>query len=232
MRAIDVALATAARVVRMNRGGRVRHGGARRLPSEPPVLYEFEACPYCRKVREALDELDLVHEVRPCARGSRHRDEVPTFGGRWYFPYLVDRSAGVAMKESEDILDHLHRSYGGGRAEPLRRLAPLNTLGAAVASAIRPRGRRVRPSLRRREDPPERLVLYQYEACPFCRLVRERLCELDLPYLAKPCAVGSRHRAELAARGRERVPCLVDPNHGVTLYESRAILDHLELHYR
>ena len=38
-----------------------------------PKLYEFEACPFCRKAREAVTALDLVVDVYPVGRGSRHR---------------------------------------------------------------------------------------------------------------------------------------------------------------
>ena len=38
-------------------------------PDEPGIiLYEYEACPFCRKVREALTSLDLDYVARPCPR--------------------------------------------------------------------------------------------------------------------------------------------------------------------
>lgn len=38
-------------------------------PDEPGIIvYEYEACPFCRKVREALTSLDLDYVARPCPR--------------------------------------------------------------------------------------------------------------------------------------------------------------------
>ena len=227
MSALDHAWSAAVSALRAGRGGRVQHGGARRRPERPPIVYEFEACPYCRKVREGLSELDLDWVCRPTARGSAHRDEVPDFGGRKYFPYLVDPNTGVQMKESEDILDYLHETYGAGRPELARRLAPLNTMAAGLASGVRPRGRRVRAP--RETDPAQLLELYQYEACPACRRVRERLHELDLPFLVRTVAHRSPGRARLRSiGGRVRVPFLVDPNTGESMYESDDIVKYLD----
>lgn len=203
------------------------------MPREPLELWEFEACPFCRKVREVFSELDLEYVCHPVARGSRHRDETPTYGrGRKSYPYLVDPSTGVAMKESEDIIDYVFAEYGPGRSARSRRLAPLNSFGSSIASAIRPRGRVVRPSLASRAQPKERLVLYSFEACPYCRKVRERLQELNLVHLVKNAAKGSARRDELAAIGGSlKVPFLIDPNTGTRLYESDAICAYLEATY-
>lgn len=40
-------------------------------PAQPIVLYEFEGCPFCRKVREAVAILDLDIEFRPCPQVSK-----------------------------------------------------------------------------------------------------------------------------------------------------------------
>ncbi|KAG8064631.1 hypothetical protein GUJ93_ZPchr0004g40139 [Zizania palustris] len=79
-------------------------------------LYEFEACPFCRRVREAMTELDLSAEVYPCPKGSlRHRDVVKKIGGKEQFPLLVDASTGVTMYESGDIVKYLFKQYGQGK---------------------------------------------------------------------------------------------------------------------
>mmetsp|Transcript_37498 Transcript_37498/g.149570 ORF Transcript_37498/g.149570 Transcript_37498/m.149570 type:complete len:93 (+) Transcript_37498:370-648(+) len=38
-------------------------------PELPLELYEFESCPFCRKVREALNILDLDFYAYPCPKG-------------------------------------------------------------------------------------------------------------------------------------------------------------------
>jgi len=121
----------------------------------------------------------------------------------------------------------LHETYGAGRPELARRLAPLNTMAAGLASGVRPRGRRVRAP--RETDPAQLLELYQYEACPACRRVRERLHELDLPFLVRTVAHRSPGRARLRSiGGRVRVPFLVDPNTGESMYESDDIVKYLD----
>jgi glutathione S-transferase len=74
-------------------------------------------------------------------------------------------------------------------------------------------------------------MLYQFEACPFCRKVREKLQALNLEYVAKSAARGSVRRDALAAHGRVQVPLLIDPNTGRALYESDAIRAYLESEY-
>jgi len=52
-------------------------------PAKPLELYEYEACPFCRKVREAVSMLDIDVIVYPCPRdGKRYRDKVIEMGGK------------------------------------------------------------------------------------------------------------------------------------------------------
>jgi glutathione S-transferase len=77
--------------------------------------------------------------------------------------------------------------------------------------------------------PRELLQLYDIENCPFCRLVREALTELDLDVEIFPCPkTGERFRPELIARGgKAQFPYLVDVNAGVEMYESLDIIAYL-----
>lgn len=71
-----------------------------------------------------------------------------------------------------------------------------------------------------------------YEASPFCKVVREELCELELPHLQRSCARGSPKRQELfERRGRFQAPYLEDPNTGVAMFESSAIIKYLQETY-
>ena len=190
------------------------------------MLYEFEACPYCRKVREALSMLDLQAEIRPCPKGGpRFRPWVTQHGGQTLFPYLVDPNTGDAMYESDAIIAHLYRHYGTS-APPLGlRLGPVTNLASTLASSIRPnRGRRYRPS----RQPVQPLLLWSFEISPFCRIAREALCSLELPYVLHNVAKHSPSRAAYRERsGRMMVPYLADPNTGVEMHESAAIRDYL-----
>jgi glutathione S-transferase len=227
MRVFDVASSFLASGARGGFGMSVGTLGAR--PTEPLVLYEFEACPFCRKVREALSVLDLDAEIRPCPKGgTRFRPELVARGGKAQFPYLVDSGAGVELYESDAIVTHLYTRYGDGRV-PLALRGPIVGFTAPLASGARPgHGRQAAPS----RAPTKPLDLWSFEASPYCRLVRERLCELELPYHLHNVAKGSPKRpAYLAMAGRMMVPYLRDDNTGVGMLESADILAYLDKTY-
>jgi len=198
-------------------------------------LYEFEACPFCRRVREAISYLDLCVTVYPCGRGSRHRPHVEAAAAklgkpRPTFPYLEDTAAGVSLFESDEIVKHLLDAYGNGAPlpPPSDYFLPSALLTGWVANLLRPsRGAAV--SARALEQgPAEPLVLYSYDGNQFCRLVREMLVELDVPYTLMSVAKGSPRRAKLKElAGRSTAPYLVDPNTGVAMFESADIVDYL-----
>src|SRR5947207_15843661 len=104
-----------------------------------------------------------------------------------------------------------------------------NDLTSFAATAVR-LGRGVFPRVTAagRPDPPKLLELYDFEGCPYCRKVREVLCELDLDYVAHPVARGSPRRAELVKRGGKiQAPYLYDPIPGLEMYELVAIIVYL-----
>ncbi|KAG5556560.1 hypothetical protein RHGRI_006979 [Rhododendron griersonianum] len=82
-------------------------------PEKPIEIYEFESCPFCRKVREIVAVLDLDVLFYPCPRnGPNFRPKVGQMGGKQQFPYMVDPNTGVAMYESDDIIKYLVGKYG------------------------------------------------------------------------------------------------------------------------
>jgi glutathione S-transferase len=226
-RTLDVATALAASVVRLGAGARAGHA-VTTLPKKLLELYEFEGCPFCRKLREALTELDLDVLVHPCPKGGhRFRDVVQRLGHKAQFPFLVDPNTGKSLYESADIAVYLGETYGGGWRPGW--LGPLTTLSASLASAIRVgHGTAARPS--RLPDTP--LELWSFEASPYCRIVRERLTELELPYVLHNVGKSSTKRDAFFARsGRMMVPFLVDPNTKREMFESKDIVEYLEAAY-
>jgi glutathione S-transferase len=147
-------------------------------------IYEFEGCPYCKKVREAISILDLDVIFYPCPKGStKHRDMVMEMGGKQQFPYMRDPNSGVAMYESDDIIAYLFDTYGPAGSEVPRSLnsGVLTTLSCGLA--LTPR---LGKGSRRRAggNPPTKpLIYWGYEASPFCKVVREVLNELEIPHI-------------------------------------------------
>jgi len=227
-RPLDVATSFAASIARIGAGMEVGTLGAR--PERPVELYEFEACPYCRKVREALSILDLDAVIHPCPkRGTRFRGEVVRRGGKAQFPFLVDPNGGVEMYESDDIVRYLFERYGDARVPTSLGLPVVTDVTSMFASAARfGGGGSSRPS----REPREPLDLWSFEASPYCRLVREALCDLELEYRLHNVAKNSPKRDAFVRRsGQMQVPYLVDANTGVALFESADIVRYLETTY-
>ncbi|MEZ4401568.1 MAG: glutathione S-transferase N-terminal domain-containing protein [Kofleriaceae bacterium] len=195
-------------------------------PAAPLVLYEFEGCPFCRKVREALTMLDLDAEIRPTPHGgARFRPEAIARGGKAQFPLLVDPSDDALVYESDAIIAHLYQRYGRGKPPLGLRLGPLTTATSSLASAVRlGAGSRARPST----APAQPLALWSFELSPYSRRVRERLSELELPYLLHNLGPGSPRRPAFIARtGKMMVPYLEDANTGAAMFESKDIVRYL-----
>lgn len=100
-------------------------------------------------------------------------------------------------------------------------------LRIARALGVGPRGFFKRADAKRR--PAQLLELYSMEGCSTCRRVRQTLTELDIDYVHRSCPRGdSESRRRLLERaGKVQVPYLVDPNHGVEMFESADIIRHL-----
>jgi glutathione S-transferase len=241
----DVFTSFAASGARLGLGTEV--DGHAREPENLLELYEFEACPYCRKVREALTALDLDALVHPCPKGGkRFRPRVRELGGKEQFPFLVDPNTGKQMYESDEIVAYLFTTYGQGRPGILLRLPGLGDASSFLASALRPTRGWIGRASRAPEEP---LELYSFEASPFSRLARETLCELEIPYvlhnvgkgtavdwllpgvrarLAPGSSQSTEHRRRFVERSaRMMVPYLVDPNTGVEMFESANIQRYL-----
>ncbi|CAN0928154.1 hypothetical protein LINGRAHAP2_LOCUS36297 [Linum grandiflorum] len=197
-------------------------------PLKPLQLFEFEACPFCRRVREAMTELDLSAEVYPCPKGSkRHREIVRELGGKEMFPFLVDPNTGISMYESGDIVKYLFQQYGKGRS-PSTGLLESTLLTGWVPTILRAGRGMTLWEKARSETPLTKLELFSYENNPYARIVREALCELEIPYILQNVGAGSRRAKFLLDEyGSQEVPYLVDPNTGVRIGDYKEMLKYL-----
>lgn len=226
-KARDVATSMLASAVRGFSGSHVGRLGHR--PRAPLVLFEKEACPYSRLVREALSILDLDAEMHPCPTGElAHRAELKLRGGKAQIPFLVDPNTDEHRYEAKAIVEYLFETYGVGR--PPRALTSATALRRShLASRLRGElGDRKQPARRPREP----LELFGYEAGPYTRIVREQLSTFALPWICRNRAHGSPRRAELEeSLGTLRFPLLRDPNTGRTIQESDVICTYLVVTY-
>lgn len=220
-------------------------------PEQPLRLYDIEASAECRAVREALTALGLDVNLYPCPeRYSRYRPALLRLRVKEQFPVLEDSNNDTVLCGARPIIDYLFQTYGGCAPPPVFQLGSSGPGFSLFGSVLRgSRGRRARPS----RDPDQLLRLWSFESSPYSRLVRERLTELELGYTLhnlgkeqfadmgpaamrvrpgryRPKPGGKRERMQ-AQIGRVQVPYLEDPNTGVKLFESAAIIDYLEATY-
>lgn len=211
------------------------------------TLYDIEACKNCRLVRERISELDLVVDtIIPAGPNSR------VFTDENYKYYLGGRSATIprmtikdydgqkTLEGSDEIIKYFTEIFGPRTpvvddneeevkkqiisaillvSENFPALLRLNRGYEVAGCALLPRTPR----------PSQPLVLYSYEGNQFCRLVREVLNELDIPYKLCSAGKGSTRRVELSnmTGGSTICPYLIDPNTETKMAESKDIIKYL-----
>jgi glutathione S-transferase len=80
-------------------------------------------------------------------------------------------------------------------------------------------------------QPDQFLELYQFEGCPFCSKVRQKLTDLQIDFIARPIDPDGERERVKDVSGQTGVPVLVDPNRDVVMPESDEIVEYLEEHY-
>ena len=221
---------------------------AAKAPKRMLIVFDRENDPDCRLLREVLTELQLDALVQPCPVGGRRFARKLPHGAR--LPHLLDRDADVEADGLRACMQHVLERYAeAGWSRALLDNLPMRA-SSKLASKLRGEaGEHVHPS----RAPRKPLELYSFESSPYSRLVRERLCELELPWILrsfgkeqladwgppnlrltakpwKPKPGGLREKM-LADTGKAQVPYLIDPNSGVELFESMHILEYLDERY-
>ncbi|WP_261841336.1 glutathione S-transferase N-terminal domain-containing protein [Aliamphritea ceti] len=76
-------------------------------------LYQYEACPFCVKVRRAMRRFNLNVEVRDAKRNQDFKAELEKDGGKLKVPCLrIEEQDGVRwMYESGEIIQYLEQNY-------------------------------------------------------------------------------------------------------------------------
>jgi len=221
-------------------------------PPQMLILFDNENNPECRLVREALTELNLDVLIYPCPQGAdRFAAQLQQYGGsNTSVPFLVDPNSHVKLEGAEAINAYLFQQYKQAPIPKHLDANKVNLFTSRLASIARLRGAiQVKAS----REPQQPLMLYSFESSPYSRPVRERLCELQLPYhlinLGKQqfADVGpanfrfhlgeyhplpnSKRATLLAQKGQVQVPFLIDPNQSIELLESKDILAYLDKTY-
>lgn len=76
------------------------------------------------------------------------------------------------------------------------------------------------------------LILYSKSACPFCVNVMNFLDDRGIVYEERDVYENDEWMEELMQSGGKRqMPYLVDTNRGVSMYESRDIIQYIEQYY-
>ncbi len=214
---------------------------------DPLIMYDNEADPRCRLVREAISELNLDVLIIPCPKGGeRHKQQLREMYSTDKLPFLIDKNTQTILNSASEIITYLYKHYADSNAPIRLRANIFNYASSTSASLIRfNAGKSKKPAI----EPTDPLVLYSFESSPYSRPVRETLCELELPYLlvnlgkqqfgelgpaVQRLSPGkyiplpeTKRSAFLAEYGTVQVPFLKDPNTDVDMFESKAIVKYL-----
>ncbi|HEY9081218.1 glutaredoxin domain-containing protein [Magnetovibrio sp.] len=76
----------------------------------PMALYQFEACPFCVKVRRVMRKHALNIELRDAKNNAQFKEELTSQGGKHKVPCLrIENASGEVtwLYESNDIISYL-----------------------------------------------------------------------------------------------------------------------------
>ena len=219
-------------------------------PDGKLFLFDREGDPACRLVRETITSLNLDVMIMPCPLGGANIKQLAENSGTSEVPVLYDANVEEQRIGANEIIQYLYKQYRGCDAPERVRVTKKRLAMSKLSSLTRLNaGTIARPS----RGAAQPLRLYSFESSPFSRIVRELLCELELPYelvtLGKqqradmgPAKLrfnvgayvpipGSKREAFNAKHGNVQVPFLEDPNTGVELFESQVIVGYLKREY-
>ncbi len=75
-------------------------------------LYQFEECPYCKRVRAKMTDLGISYIIHNVPRDRESRDELQKISGQRFVPVLVDKERGVMIADDDEkIIEYLETRY-------------------------------------------------------------------------------------------------------------------------
>lgn len=75
------------------------------------ILYTKGGCQFSRKVLFFAEINDIALITKDIYADPKNVEELVAHGGKRQVPYLIDEEKGVAMYESDDIIEHLKAHY-------------------------------------------------------------------------------------------------------------------------
>ena len=75
------------------------------------TLYQLDGCPWCEKVADKLDDMEIKYETVWVEAMHSQRNKVKRVSGQRGVPVLVDDETGVTMAESANINEYLEKTY-------------------------------------------------------------------------------------------------------------------------
>ena len=249
IRALDLTTSTLASTLRSWRG--TSASKTSKQTDQDLILFEREGCSECRFVREALTELNLNAMIAPCPIGGKNIRKLKRESGSDTLPFMVDPNTDQKLTGRQAITQYLFNEYRDRQIPSQLADNFINNTSSMLASIIR-----LNAGMNAAKSHPATLplTLYSFESSPFSRPVREKLCELELPYLL--VNLGKQQKADMGPakfrlslkpyrpipntkrddffkkHGNVQVPFLVDPNTGTELFESRDIVKYLNQTYQ
>ena len=76
-----------------------------------PTLYSNPNCPFCQRVTQIAENLNIDLEVKDVSEDENAQSELMEKGGKDQVPFLVDAEKDVSMYESNDIIEYIRENY-------------------------------------------------------------------------------------------------------------------------
>lgn len=76
------------------------------------TIYVLDGCPYCKKVLDVMNDMELKYETKEVPGSHDKRETVQEVSGQTSVPVITDPNNDVeGMNESDDIVEYLEENY-------------------------------------------------------------------------------------------------------------------------